>query len=81
MNPPMIVLALLGRFHITELSAPANPFRSPRRSSKNNETRQSQLNKILPSNRKIILKPAEPLTLKLIYGREDHSVELHMQIE
>jgi len=41
----------------------------------------TQLSKILPSNKKIILKPTEPMTLKLIYGREDHSFELHMQIE
>jgi hypothetical protein len=41
----------------------------------------AELSKILPSNRKIVLKPTEPLTLKLVYGRENHSVELHMQIE
>jgi PadR family transcriptional regulator, regulatory protein PadR len=41
----------------------------------------AELSKILPSSKKVILKPTEPLTLKLIYGREDQSVELHMQIE
>ena len=41
----------------------------------------AELSKILPSNKKIVLRPTEPLTLKLIYDRENHTVELHMQIE
>lgn len=47
----------------------------------NHKVDKAELNKILPSNKKVILKPSEPLTLKLIYGREDQSVELHMQID
>ncbi len=41
----------------------------------------TDLGKLMPSDKKVLAKPTDPLVFKFLYGREDHELEMHMAIQ
>jgi len=40
-----------------------------------------EIGKILPSEKRILIKPREPLAFKFLYAKENHKLEIHTEIE
>ncbi len=40
-----------------------------------------QITKLLPAEKKVLIAPTEPLSFKLLYAKENHKREIHMELE
>ena len=40
-----------------------------------------EISKIFPSKEGVIISPTEPISLKFLYAKEDHKLEIHLELE
>jgi PadR family transcriptional regulator PadR len=41
----------------------------------------AEVSKLLPIDKRTVIKPTEPLRFKFLYAKENHKLEIHMEIE